>query len=79
MTDPARNAVKTIEYDNFGRAVREVLPENAEERYSYSAVGNSVSETRHTDANGNVTTYRWNNFGFLTEKITPSGARPATS
>jgi RHS repeat-associated protein len=74
VTDP-RNAVKTIEYDAAGRAVREVLPENAEERYSYTAVGSTVAETRHTDANGNITTYRFNGLGFLTEVIDALGRK----
>lgn len=47
--------------------MREVLPESAEERYAYSAVGSTVAETRHTDANGKVTTYRWSGLGYLTQ------------
>ena len=72
VTDP-RGAVKTIEYDSAGRATREALPENAEERYAYTATGATVSETRYTDANGNVTTYRFNGLGFLASTVDALG------
>lgn len=72
VTD-ARLAVKTIEYDAAGRAVREVLPENAEERYSYTAVGTTVAETRYINANGKVTTWRFNGLGFPTTMIDALG------
>jgi RHS repeat-associated protein len=72
VTDP-RTAVKTIEYDAAGRAVRETLPENAEERYAYTAVGSTVAETRYTDANGNVTTYRFSGLGFGTQIVDALG------
>jgi RHS repeat-associated protein len=72
MTDP-RGAVKTIEYDSASRATREVLPENAEERYAYTTVGNTITETRHTDGNGNVTTYRFNGLGYNTQTIDALG------
>lgn len=65
VIDP-RLAVKSFEYDSAGRTTREVLPENAEERYAYTVVGNTVTETRHTDARGNVTTWRFNGLGFET-------------
>lgn len=84
VTDP-RGAVKTIEYDIAGRAVREALPENAEERYAYSAVGATVAETRYTNANGQVTTYRFNGLGYVSSvtdalgRMTKSELDPATN
>jgi len=63
-TDP-RGAVKTFEYDSYGRTVRETLPESGVERFSYGGA-RFVTETTYTDANGNVTAYRWNTYGFAT-------------
>ncbi len=71
-TDP-RNAVETIEYDAAGRATRELLPENATQQFAYTTVGATVTETRHTDENGNLTTYRWNGLGYLTQVIDALG------
>jgi RHS repeat-associated protein len=72
MTD-ARGAIKEIEYDNADRAVRELLPEAAEHRFSYTAFGNTVAETRHTDPNGNLTTYRFSPLGYLTRSTDALG------
>ncbi len=63
----ARGAIEQIEYDAASRTTRELLPEGGVQQFSYNVAGTIVTETRHTDENGNVTTYRWNGFGFLTE------------
>jgi len=65
-TDP-RSAIEQIEYDAAGRATRELLPEGGVQQFAYTVAGTTVTETRHTDENGNATTYRWNGLGFLTQ------------
>lgn len=65
-TDP-RGAIESIEYDAAGRTTRELLPENGIQQFAYTVAGSTVTETRHTDENGNVTVYRFNGLGYVTE------------
>jgi len=65
-TDP-RGAIEQIEYDSAGRTTRELLPENGVQQFAYNVAGSTVAETRHTDENGNTTTYRFNGLGYVTE------------
>jgi YD repeat-containing protein len=65
-TDP-RGAIEQIEYDAAGRATRELLPENGIQQFAYNVAGTTVTETRHTDENGNTTVYRFNGLGYVTQ------------
>jgi RHS repeat-associated protein len=83
-TDP-RGAIETIEYDAAGRAVKEVLPAGGIQQFGYALAGTVLTETRHTDENGNATTYRWNGLGYLSRvtdavgRITSYGLDTATN
>ncbi|HUW29646.1 MAG TPA: RHS repeat-associated core domain-containing protein [Sulfuriferula sp.] len=43
--------------------------------YQYTVTANTVTETRMTDGNGNVTTYRFNGLGFPVKTIDALGRR----
>ncbi|HZR68835.1 MAG TPA: RHS repeat-associated core domain-containing protein [Burkholderiales bacterium] len=65
-TDP-RGGVEAFEYDNLNRVTKETMPDGSVEQFSYNAVATTILETKYTDGNGNVTTYRWNGLGFASQ------------
>ena len=55
------------------RAVEEILPDGTTFTFDYTVAGNTVTETRVTDPNGNTTTYRFNGQGYEARRIDPLG------
>lgn len=62
----------------MGRTIREVLPGGAQHLFSYTAAGATVTETRHTDPNGIITTYRFSGLGYETSMIDALGRTTKT-
>ncbi|MHB1247544.1 MAG: RHS repeat-associated core domain-containing protein [Sulfuriferula sp.] len=60
-------------YDAAGRTLQETLPGGVTNNYQYTVTANTVTETRMTDGNGNVTTYRFNGLGFPVKTIDALG------
>lgn len=66
------------EYDANGRVMKQTLADGSTRRFSYvllnpAAPTSPVRITRVTDGRGNVTTYRFNPQGFLTDVTNPLG------
>lgn len=60
-------------YDDAGLTIQEILADGAVFRFDYMVAGNTITETRVTDPNGNVTTHRFNGQGIETKVIDALG------
>ena len=61
------------EYDANNRAIRQTHSDGGVYTFSYIVAGGYVTETDMTAPNGAVTTWRFNNYGYITDKTTPDG------
>ena len=67
LTDPNGNAT-SYEYDDIGRLLKEIFPDNTSVLYAYDKVNNITSKTKN---NGDVISYSYDALSRLTTKTFP--------
>lgn len=74
--DPAATLTRTLshEHDAFGRLLKVVYPDAAEETFAFDANGNRINST---DANGNATASAYDNLNRLIQVIQPGNISTA--
>lgn len=61
------------EYDSNNRVTRQTHADGGVYTFNYVVAGGYVTETSMTAPNGAVTTWRFNNYAYITDKTTPDG------
>ncbi len=61
------------EYDSENRVIRQTHADGGVYTFNYTIAGGFVTETSMTAPNGAVTTWRFNNWKYVTEMTTPDG------
>ncbi len=61
------------EYDSNNRVIRQTHADGGTYTFNYVVAGGYVTETSMTAPNGGVTTWRFNNYSYITDKTTPDG------
>ncbi|MBI5641304.1 MAG: hypothetical protein HZA17_12855, partial [Nitrospirae bacterium] len=61
------------EYDANNRVIRQTHADGGVFLFDYTVAGGYVTETRMTSPNGALTTWRFNNYKYITDKTTPDG------
>jgi len=75
ITNKRRIVEVTNEYDPGpkGKVRKQIHADGGIFNISYKAAGGTVTETAVTDANGETTSYRFNNAGYVVERTDPFG------
>ena len=61
------------EYDTNNRVIRQTHADGGVYTFSYTTAGGYITETRMTAPNGGTTTWRFNNWAYITDVTTPDG------
>lgn len=60
-------------YDSNNRVITQTHADGGQYTFNYTVAGGYITQTDMTSPNGAVTTWRFNNYGYITEKTTPDG------
>ena len=76
ITDPKNIVFLANNYDaSNGRVSQQTGPTGEIYNFKYTAFGSFITESSATDPKGNITTYRFNNYGYPSEIIDPLGQK----
>ncbi len=76
ITDPRNIVFLANNYDaSTSRVSQQTGPTGEIYNFKYTAFGSYITESTVTDPKGNITTYRFNNFGYPTEVIDALGQK----